>query len=216
MLRKIIINPGEKFGKLTVLKEEKSIDHNGYKKRMVLCVCDCGNKKSVRLEYLRKQHTKSCGCLRGYELLKINKTHGKSKTKLHGVWASILSRCNNKNVRGYHNYGGRGIKICEEWLEFESFLNWSNNNGYKEGLSIERINNDGDYCPNNCEFTTKTAQANNKRNNKFFTFNGRTMTLPQWSRFLKINQGTLSSRIKNGWDINRAFSVRVRKFNDKI
>lgn len=202
MLRKIIINPGERFGKLTVLKEVPSIDCNGFKIRMVLCSCDCSNEKSIRLQYLRSGHTKSCGCLRAYELLKTSKTHGKSKTKLHGVWSSMRSRCNNPNDSDFKNYGGRGIAVCEEWSDFVIFMKWALASGYSESLSIDRIDNDKGYCPSNCKFSSRIEQNNNKRNNVFIEFQGESLTATQWARKLGKKPKTIDSRIRLGWPIS--------------
>ena len=120
--------------------------------------------------------------------------HGLYHTKLHGVWNSMKQRCVNPNHIGYENYGGRGITVCREWEEFLPFYIWSINNGYQDGLTLDRIDNSLGYCPENCRFVDRIEQNNNTRRNILITANGKTMTLPQWSRETHIKQTTLYRR----------------------
>jgi len=154
---------GEKYGRLTVSK--KSFSRNG--KLYWLCQCDCGNEVHIQAYLLRKGKTKSCGCLRK----EIHTIHGDSTrletARLYSIWHSMKQRCNNQNNDSYHNYGGRGIKVCQEWQEYIPFRNWALTNGYRDGLFLDRIDNDGDYCPENCKFSTRhQQQANMRTNNK--------------------------------------------------
>jgi len=121
--------------------------------------------------------------------------HGLYKTKLYHVWEKMKSRCNNPSNRNYPDYGGRGIFIGNEWNDFLPFYQWSLKNGYKEGLTIDRINNDGGYSPDNCRWITRTENANNKRNNHWIEWNGENKTVAQWARLLDMKYATLFARL---------------------
>jgi hypothetical protein len=139
---------------------------------------------------------------------KLYSTVRQNDKKLYSVWNGIKQRCLNKNSKSYHNYGGRGIKIDEKWANnYESFYNWAISSGYKKGLEIDRIDNNGDYCESNCRFVDKETQANNKRNVKLYTINGETKTLPQWCREYNIDYYLVRQRVyKLGWSIENALS----------
>ena len=135
-----------------------------HKRRYGLYKCYCGNKFKSDMSKIKNKHTKSCGCYKMEVLIERNTTHGLTDSKLHSIWSTMLDRCQNKNNKGYKNYGGRGIDVCNEWKnDFMSFYSWATNNGYKDGLSIDRINNDLGYSPSNCRWTTKETQARNTR-----------------------------------------------------
>lgn len=136
----------------------------------------------------------------------MSKTHGKRYTKLYYIWSNMKDRCLNKNCKNYPSYGGRGIKICEEWYNFENFYKWSMNNGYEEGLSIDRIDNDGCYCPENCRWVTMMQQCYNRRSNHYIEYNGKTQTITQWANEYNLTEQILSSRLRKGWDIHRALT----------
>ena len=166
---------GRKYGKLTI---KKIIRETG-KKAMVECECECGGRKITQYTNLKAGKTISCGCvLKETRLKNLSKRekHGMTGTKIFNVWLGIKERCYNKNHLGYKNYGGRGITVCDEWLnDFMNFYNWSMKNGYKEELdergrnllTIDRIDNDKGYSPDNCRWTTSKIQNRNKRNTKF-------------------------------------------------
>lgn len=162
-------------------------------------MCDCGKEKTVRSDCLKNGTTKSCGCL-NYE--NRPSKHGKSSTKLYHVWASMKNRCNNMNDTNYHHYGGRGITYSPEWEKFEPYYEWSINNGYREGLSIDRIDVNGNYEPSNCRWVTMSFQQNNKRDNVLITYEGETNNIKQWSDILGVSYNLLHGRLyKYGMDL---------------
>lgn len=155
---------GERYGKLIVLREvDRIYTRTGKIIRRWECQCDCGKITTVRHGDLRSGRTLSCGCY-NFEKESVVKTHGYSRTKLYGVYIKMKSRCENENDKSFSYYGGRGIKLCKEWNENpKSFIDWAKQNGYKDGLTIDRINVDGDYCPENCRWTDYETQAVNQR-----------------------------------------------------
>lgn len=184
---------GNKFGKLTVIEELKTRSKNGHK--LYKCLCDCGNIKIVRGDTLKNGKSQSCGC-------SIGVTHGLTKSKLYKVLNGMKNRCYNKNTYNYKYYGGRGIVVCDEWLDdFMNFYNWAMDNGYREGLSIDRIDANGNYEPDNCRWKTSKQQCNNKRNNVQLTYNGKTQTLSQWADELDVNYKTIATRYYRGWKV---------------
>ena len=159
MSNKITI--GEKYNKLIVIEKT---DIRKRRSIVYKCKCDCGNITYVTSTNLKYGYIKSCGCYQKEQVSKTNKKHGLSNTKLFYVWQDIKNRCNNPNHHAYKDYGGRGIKICDEWQnDFISFYTWAINNGYKEKLTIDRKNNNGNYEPNNCRWTTMKIQCQNRR-----------------------------------------------------
>ena len=167
------------------------------------CICDCGDIVYVKGCHLRSGHTKSCGCLNVEKNKKLHTKHGKRYTRLYRIWLNMKDRCYNKNNLSYKNYGGRGIKICDEWLhDFVNFYNWSMTNGYKDELTIDRINVNGNYEHSNCRWATTKQQNNNRRNNAYLTYNGKTQTMKQWSDDLNISYNTIKQRHRKGWSDN--------------
>lgn len=172
------------------------------------CLCDCGNSTIVTASNLKTGAVKSCGCLKH----KKHDTHHLSHTPLCKVWYKMRQRCYSINDQAYKDYGGRGITICDEWKNnFESFYNWSLANGYTDGLTIDRINNNDGYSPQNCRWSTPKEQANNRRSCRYFTFDGKTMNLMQWCNLLNLPYKIVHSRIyKSKWTFERAISQPIK------
>lgn len=199
---------GKRFGKLTVI-EYSHTERNGNEIRAYWkCKCDCGNETTVKGKELKSGNTKSCGCLK---IERGNHTHNLSKTRLYTIFCHMKDRCYNKNSRLYKWYGGRGITVCNEWLnDFQTFYDWAMSNGYKENLTIERKDVNGNYCHENCCWITKSEQQSNKRSNLFYSYDGETKTLKQWSKEFGINYQTLYHRVvKKKMDIKEALETEV-------
>lgn len=202
---------GKKFGRLTVLTREGT--HVSGRSKLALwgCICDCGNETVVRGASLRNGTTKSCGCAQRENASIANTTHGLSRTRIHRVWQAMKKRCENPNDKNYFNYGGRGIHVCEEWKDdFMSFYRWANSNDFDEGLTIDRIDVNGNYEPSNCMWVTQKVQSNNTRRNKFFYFKGEERTLSQISDICGIRYGVLYKRLNRGWSLEEAVSSPLR------
>lgn len=185
---------GKRFGRLLVLKFVASDRY----KTVWLCGCDCGNIVEVRSGDLGSGHTKSCGCLKSDAFQKTITKHGLSKLPEYKIWINMKVRCYNPNHRAYHNYGGRGIVVCEQWrVDFASFYA---DMGPRPALrySVDRIDNNGPYSPENCRWATAKEQANNSRMNKHVTFKNETHTLSEWADILDIEYGTFTSRFYRG------------------
>lgn len=152
---------GRRFGRLVVINLVKSTTETRQK---ALCKCDCGNFKTVMISNLKNGATQSCGCWHRESTSKANATHHATGTKLHNEWRAMKARCNIKSCSNYESYGGRGISVCKEWNDsFEIFKEWSENNGYQEDLTLDRIDVNGNYEPNNCRWVDKKVQARNRR-----------------------------------------------------
>lgn len=191
----------QKFSRLTAIKRDVE------KSQYWHCVCDCGNKCLIRSDCLKNGNTKSCGCLfTEMNKLSKNKRHGMTKTTEYTAWVNMRERCYNSNRPDWGNYGGRGIKVCDRWLE--SFENFFNDMGKKPhpNLTIERINNNGNYEPSNCKWVTRFKQSNNQRSNIKITYNGKTLTTKQWSIITGIKRQTIQYRLKVGWSVKRTLT----------
>ena len=201
------IKAGDKFGRLTAVKIANKSGHS-YK---WLFECECGNKKEIDIYSVLNNKTKSCGCLQVERARIRNSTHGACRngksSRLYGIWQQMRNRCFSPKTKSYKNYGARGIKVCDEWLKFENFQEWAINNGYADDLSIDRIDNDGNYEPSNCRWADIYTQANNKRRNVYYEAFGEKHTLTEFSRIYGINWATLYRRVvTNGWDVETALT----------
>lgn len=213
---------GKKFGTLTVIKH---VDYD-FKNRMHIweCVCDCGtiiNKRSCNLR--AKSSCPKCNAKRAAErLIEYRKINPKLYTKpklvknkrLHDIWSAMKQRCQNPKDDAYASYGGRGIGVCSEWDNkpdgYWNFEKWSFENGYSDDLSIDRIDNNGDYEPSNCRWVDRFVQANNTRTNVFLTYNGETHTMKQWSEILEIPYHIVFQRKQRGWNVEDIFEKPIR------
>lgn len=205
---------GKKFGKWTVIKEvEPQREPNGHLRHRWMCKCDCGTVRTVKGRYLTSGRSCSCGCDRISKNAKRMITHNMYKTRIYKVWEDMKSRCDNPHNNRYKNYGGRGITICNSWREnFLNFYEWAINNGYTDKLTIDRIDVNGNYEPSNCRWATPKEQANNRTNNHRITYEGKTLTITQWSEITGINRDALYHRlITRGWDVERALTKPTKR-----
>ena len=194
---------GQKFGRLTVI--ERSENKGG--RTAWKCRCDCGNESVVVATNLKRGKVNSCGCLNKEKLHERSK-HGMKGTPIYGVWRNIKNRCLNSNVKKYEDYGGRGIKICDEWIDnFQAFYDYVSKLEHygEEGYTLDRINNNGNYEPNNLRWADKKTQARNKRNNRIVEYNGEKMSLPEAAELSGIDFRTLWARMKRGDTGDRLF-----------
>lgn len=195
---------GQKFNMLTVVRRVPS------ERARWECVCDCGNITFVSGSNLVCGAVKSCGCLKK----KGNGgKHHKCYTRLYHIYAEIKTRCYNPNSQPYSRYGGRGIVMCDEWRNsFESFYEWAIKNGYSDELTVDRIDNNGIYSPENCRWATDVEQANNRRSCIMITREGKTQSLKQWCEELNVSYKTVHVRYRIlGWNIEDALTRPIRK-----
>jgi len=204
---------GRRFGRLVVLYE---CDERKNGKVVWHCRCDCENEVNVRSGDLTSGHTTSCGCYNRERVVEANTTHGMSRQEktypVYVAWKSMFWRCENPNNKWYKDYGGRGITVCDEWRNPVVFIDWALANGWRKGLSIDRIDNNGNYKPDNCHWVTRKENNRNKRNNHLITFNGKTQPMSQWAEETGINYSVLRDRIcQLRWSIERALTEPVRR-----
>ena len=198
---------GQKFGRLFVIKK---MDNSKNRHSQWLCRCECGKEKIIRGDSLKNENTKSCGCLH----IEISTKHGhRTEAKMsetYHSWNNMIQRCTNPKNEFYYNYGGRGITVCKRWLNFENFLKDMDEVPKKH--QIDRINNNGNYCKDNCKWSTRTEQGRNKRNNRLETYNGKTQCLIEWVEEFGISYSVLWDRLyKLGWSIKKALTTPVKK-----
>jgi hypothetical protein len=202
-MKKKDLRIGQKYGRLTILEFLPN-----YK---CLVQCDCGTIKTVRIYNLRPKGTLSCGCLQKEKIGAVNRTHGRAKTKVYSTWERILNRCRNKNYHSYKYYGGRGIKVCQRWLNsFENFLEDMGEPPTSEH-SIDRIDYNEDYSPENCHWLLQKYQARNTSRNRYVTWNGETRCISEWAEIQGINRRTITVRLDHGWSITDALSRPVQE-----
>lgn len=216
--------PGQVFGRLTVRCEAASVVSGHKVERRWVCDCNCGKTIITCANSLIKGYTKSCGCLNKEIVSNMMKTHGLTRTRLYRSWQNFKDRCYNPNNREYKNYGGRGIKVCDEWLGthgFENFAKWAYEHGYDENKSrleqsIERKNVNGNYEPSNCEWANSYVQNRNKRTNRLYTYNGKTMCLLDWATESGIGYSCLRKRLDGlKWSFEKAVTTPTRKLSKR-
>lgn len=185
---------GKTFGRLYVI----GVDDNGKRKTSYICQCSCGNIKSIRSDALLGGVTVSCGCKKREQdkiNLTANHSHKMSGSRIYGIWLNMKDRCNNPNNARYCRYGGRGIRVCQDWEhDFQAFYDWSIANGYGENLTIDRIDNSGNYDPSNCRWTDVKTQCNNRDSNIKITIGNTTKTLTQWCEIFSLEYKKIVAR----------------------
>lgn len=206
---------GKRFGRLVVKEMSETKNWKVYWK----CVCDCGNTKDILSSRLISGKTKSCGCLRTETAVKRSEKHNLRCKRIYSIYCTMKARCCNPNNAEYHNYGGRGITVCPEWLGengVENFAKWAYANGYDENAdygqcTIDRIDVNGNYEPSNCRWATQKQQMRNTRYTVFLTYNGETKSASEWSEITGIKQSTLTGRKRKGWSDKDCIEIPVRK-----
>lgn len=218
-MSKFVDLTGKKFGRLTVLElhhKEQCYAKNGTKngnRYYYLCLCDCGNKTVVRGSHLQYGKILSCGCYLKKRRVESNIIHNLSTSRIYRIWRNIKRRCFYKKSIRYASYGGRGITICNEWLnDFMNFYNWAINNGYTDNLSIDRINVNGNYEPSNCRWVDIKTQQRNTTQNHLITYNGETHCIAEWAEKYNISYAVLHARLfKLNWTVEKALITPTRK-----
>lgn len=207
---------GKKFNRLTVLDEEvRRIGKYNKCVHFFKCQCDCGKITHTRKFYVIHGRVKSCGCYSREKVAERNLKHGQAKhgknTNLYRRWVSMRSRCKCEFPSIYKNYGSRGISVCKEWdKSFEAFAEWAINNGYREDLTLDRIDVNGNYEPDNCRWITNAEQQNNRRDNVIIEIDGEEHNITEWIRLKGLNEGTIKCRIYGyGWDPKEAITTPV-------
>lgn len=190
---------GQTFGRWAVLEFHSNAKGRGTR---WLCRCECGTERPIYANNLKRGRSRGCrSCSKT--------THGKSGTKAYDVWIGIKARCSNPSALDYNRYGGRGIRVCERWESFESFLEDMGERPFP-AATVERINNDGPYSPENCRWATRKDQGQNKHNNVILTHDKKTLCMSAWADEMGLSQKTLHDRLKSGWPVGRALTTPVR------
>jgi len=192
---------GKVFNRLTVLGDFG--DRDNQNKIKWKCQCICGAIKYISGPQLKSGKTKSCGCLQTENRIK----HGQWKHPLYNIWKGMVDRCTKENTHNYKDYGGRGITVCDRWLDVNNFI--EDMSTRPEGTSIDRIDNNGNYEPSNCKWSTDKEQSNNRRSSRYLEYNGESKTLVDWSRDTGIKQTTIGERLRRGWTIEQALETPV-------
>lgn len=197
----------ESFSRLTTAGPRFRIGKNTYQ----VCQCECGNHAVVKSQNMKKGYKKSCGCLQKTCFGSSNKNS--DSYQAYVIWRAMRKRCNWSGCKDYSAYGGRGIKVCQRWSVFENFLTDMGNRPSRKH-SIDRVDNDGDYCPENCRWATNVEQANNRSNNVLLTAFGRTKSISSWAVEFNMNYFALHGRLKRGWELEKALITPIRKIRN--
>lgn len=197
---------GQTFGWLTTIE----IDHTTHGMPYWRCRCICGNETIVARTHLRSGNTVSCGCyckkVLAHKIPDDERFASVESRPLRSTWATMRSRCNNPNATGFRFYGARGIRCCPEWDSYDIFYDWAMSHGWKEGLTLDRIDFNGDYCPENCRWVSRKEQANNTRANHWIEYNGVKHNIKQWSELTGIPTSSIQYRLKQGYPLDIVFS----------
>ena len=201
---------GKRFGNLTVIASaEKYVSPSGHRSSMWLCECDCEKRKNIRHSSLVNGCTTSCGCFGKERHKQSCFKHGyNDKDRLYRIWEGAKNRCVNPKNKYYPRYGGRGITFCDEWLnDFIAFRTWALSHGYKDNLTLDRIDNNKGYSPDNCRWVGWEIQASNKRSNHYIELDGENKTISQWARTMGGNANLITDRLKRGWNERDAIMI---------
>ena len=196
---------GQRFGKLTVIDFAYRRNGKAYWK----CTCACGNERIVQGYDLASGHTKSCGCIRTIDGKEPRYRHGRINTRLYKIWSNMKSRCKNPKFKYFKDYGGRGITYCKEWDDFIMFEEWALKNGYSDNLTIDRINVNGNYEPDNCRWVDMKMQQRNRRSNHLLTYKGETHCINEWAEIFNISRETIKNRLGYGWPIEKVLTEPI-------
>lgn len=203
---------GLKFNRLTIIERYYKGSSN---RTLWLCKCDCGNEVVAEGYQIRKGYTKSCGCYRDEKVGDLNKSHGKRNSHLYTIYSAMKARCNNPNNKAYENYGGRGIKVCKEWDEdFERFYDWAKQNGYNKKLTLDRINVNEGYYPQNCRWITMKEQQSNRRDNIFIEHNGVKKTVNELAEEKGVSYNYIYARYFRDYEQERKRAKELEKANE--
>lgn len=195
-------SPGKKFGRWTVLSFTKRTKHYSY----WLCRCDCGVERQVIRNMITGGRSKSCGCLSKELVSARSRRHGLSYSKEYKIWVAMLGRCSNRSNKRYADYGGRGIKVCDRWLKFDAF--YADLGPRPNGGTLDRIDNDLGYFPENCRWATTKQQSRNKRNSRLITCHGETRCVSEWSEITGLSRNVIFGRLARGWTHEQTIQIR--------
>jgi hypothetical protein len=210
-MSKFVDLTGMKFGRLTVLRQSGYCKNGKKKQSQWECICDCGKIVNKPVSSIKQGKTKSCGCLFGDVMKATFVKHGETGTRLYEIWSHMRRRCLRPSDPAYKNYGGRGIAACKEWDDYTVFREWALSHGYADNLTIDRKDNDGNYEPSNCKWSTMKEQSNNRRSNHLLTLGGITKNINQWSESIGIGRTVIKGRINNyGWSAEKTLMKPIK------